>query len=82
MTSNTKLYGNKNGTLIGIYFSNKLINKVERLIQLDKYLTAKIKKLKSPTLQAKLNGLSFKTRFEDKTFHKYSTQSIEKIVKV
>lgn len=82
LTSNTKLYGNKNGTLIGIYFSNKLINKVERLIQLDKYLTAKIKKLKSPTLQAKLNGLSFKTRFEDKTFHKYSTQSIEKIVKV
>ena len=88
LTSNTKLYGNKNGTLIGIYFSNKLINpiksikKVERLIELDRYLTSKISKLKSPTLQAKLNGFSFKRGFDDKTFHRYNTQAIEKIVMV
>ncbi|MFZ3088706.1 MAG: antiviral reverse transcriptase Drt3a [Methylotenera sp.] len=82
LTSNTKLYGNKNGTLIGIYFSNRLINIATHLIELDKHLITKVSQLNSLLIQAKFENLSFKKGFDNKTFHKYSTQAIQKIVKV
>ena len=82
LTSNTKLYGNKTGTLVGIYFSNKLVTKLSSFVALDSILVNQIKKIKSPRLQTKLLVLSFKKGFEDKVFHEYSVQTIGEIVRV
>lgn len=82
LTSNTKLYGNKTGTLVGVYFSNKLITKLDKLSDLDSTLLNEVAKLKTPQLQAKLSIFSFRKGFVKKIFHAYSVQDIGKIVKV
>jgi len=82
LTSNTKLYGNKTGTLVGVYFSNKLITKLDKLSDLDSTLLNEVVKLKTPRLQAKLSIFSFRKGFVKKIFHAYSVQDIGEIVKV
>ncbi|MGV3583325.1 MAG: antiviral reverse transcriptase Drt3a [Methylophilus sp.] len=83
LTSNTKLYGNKSGTLIGIHFSNKLItmSNLKRIELIDKYLTKQINSLSDPALKARLSACNFKKGFVNKTFHKFSTQQIKELVK-
>lgn len=83
LTSNTKLYGNKSGTLIGIHFSNKLItmSNLKRIELLDEYLTKQINSLSDPALKARLGACNFKKGFVNKTFHKFSTQQIKGLVK-
>jgi hypothetical protein len=88
LTSNTKLVGNKNGTLIGVYFSNKLIkpnqssSKKEKILQLDSYLQKRITELNSGKIKNELKPLKFKEGFDKKRFYKFSTQDIKKIVRI
>lgn len=81
LTSNTKLYGNKSGTLIGIYFSNQLVTKMERIDLLNKYLSQQINNLSDQALKPRLSTLDFKNGFKEKIFHKFSTQQLKEIVK-
>lgn len=81
LTSNTRLYGNKSGTLIGIYFSNQLVTKMERIDLLNKCLAQQINNLSDQALKTRLSTLCFKKGFDNKIFHKFSTQQIKELVK-
>lgn len=83
LTSNTKLFGSKTGTLIGVYFSNKLINEpLKKLKGADCYLQHKINELKNSDLKEKLEHLSFVEGFKNKSFHTYSRNQLEQIIRV
>ena len=84
LTGNTRLYGLKKNTLVGIYFSNNYLNDKSCLEDLDKYLKNKVLYLSNKTknlsinygsLINDLNSLSFKEGFEEKTFRIYKSKN-------
>ncbi|KUJ74935.1 hypothetical protein AVO42_06080 [Thiomicrospira sp. XS5] len=80
LTSNTKLFGLKQNTLVGVYYSNNFINDLSCLDELDKFLKERILDIDRKTselpidfapLISELNKYSFKKGFQEKIFRQY-----------
>lgn len=82
LTGNARLHNNKRNAMVGIYFTNSLLNTYESINSIDKYLTFKISKLNNRDLLTRLKKHTFKNGFEGKVFHKFSSKRVGEIVKV
>lgn len=82
LTGNTKLTNNKGGAFVGIYHSNKWIDDLDFLDQLDHFLNIKASGLKCETLKRKVLKFSFKRGFLNREFRKLSTQDLKKITRI
>ncbi|MCE9663258.1 RNA-directed DNA polymerase [Halomonas sp. M5N1S17] len=82
LTGNTKLANNKSGTFVGIYSSNRWIDDLSFLDQLDHYLGLRASGVTSQTLQRRVLKLSFRDGFENKVFRSFSTRDLGKITQV
>lgn len=83
LSQNTKLSGRKSNTLIGIYFSNRLLpNATLRITSLDKYLIKEINSLTTPQLKTALSKFKFTDGFNKKSFFKTTAQGIHEISKI
>lgn len=84
LTSNTRLSNNKRNALIGIYYSNSLLNTASpRIIELDKFYNKQLAaRTTPPGWRKRLESLSFREGFEERIFHQYSDKRLPKIVKV
>lgn len=80
LTGNTKLFGLKKNTLVGIYYSNNFINDFSCLDELDQFLKEKVSDVSTKTsglpidftpLISELNEYSFKKGFQEKIFRQY-----------
>jgi len=96
LTENTRLLNAKKNILIGINFSNPLLNSYNDLKFLDWYLKRQIKKI-SPyqkllisnggyidknKLINRLNKFSFEKGFKEKKFCKFSRKQLEETIKI
>ncbi|BDC86321.1 RNA-directed DNA polymerase [Aeromonas caviae] len=83
LTGNIKLTNNKGGTFIGIYHTNKFANNTSQIKNLDNILRDKINTelRQSPSLQRRLNKLSFEDGFNKKTYRKFTTKELMEITK-
>ncbi|OAZ91562.1 antiviral reverse transcriptase Drt3a [Halomonas sp. G11] len=82
LTGNTKLTNNKGGAFVGIYHSNKWVDNLEFLDQLDHCLNIRALDLNCDTLKRKVMKFSFKRGFLNKEFRKFSTQDLKEITRV
>lgn len=82
LTTNTRLLNNKKNVLVGIYFSNSLVNEVNCFDALDRFLKYKIQSIKNDILKARLNEMSFLRGFNEKTFTKFNICDLKEIVNV
>lgn len=80
LTGNTRLANNKKNIVTGIYFSNSLLTETKDLIDLDHHLKSKVATLDDGRLKARLQQRSFEKGFENKRYHKFSTQDLSEIV--
>lgn len=80
LTSNTRLHNNKRNAVVGIYFSNALLTKVNDLIGLDAYYQSRLTQIGNATARAAAAALSFKNGFETKAFSKFSEKELAEIV--
>lgn len=72
LTSNTRLVNSKGNAFVGVYFGNPNLNKYNRLMALDKILSAHTSKLTSASLRAKLNEMSFELGHREKPFSRFN----------
>lgn len=88
LTGNTKLFGMKKNTYVGIYFSNKFITDLDCLDKLDAHLNLRLSELSAKlsgvsinfsSLITKFQNYSFRSGFENKTFRVFKTQKGSKI---
>ena len=82
LTGNTKLFNNKGSAFIGIYHSNKWINRTNALHRLDRFLEGKISTLHDIKLKKRLYRNSFVQGFQNKTFRKFKPNEMSEIVRV
>ncbi|MFA9195811.1 antiviral reverse transcriptase Drt3a [Flavobacterium sp. FBOR7N2.3] len=88
LTNNHQLFRRKSNVFIGVYFSNEFLSKpYSDLIELDKYLKAKILELSISTnvkLIEKLNKLNFEKGFKTKSIIRFNTDSFKngKIIQI
>lgn len=82
LTGNTRLVNNKKNALVGIYFTYNLITDISCLDGLDRYLENKINCLGNEKFKRILSELTFKSGFQKKRFHKFSTNDFRDIVRV
>lgn len=92
LTGNIRLLGVKKDILVGIYFSNILLNEKKHLDYLDRYFIAKINKdlVPYPSLthinvtkfKSKLQRYSFIDGFENKKFYKFSKIELQNILSI
>ena len=84
LTRNTRLFGNKMETLIGIFFSNQALTNLSVLNDLDAFLQEQINRYSlPPRLKKKLLESSFYKGFTAKHFFKIkSSKELESITKV
>ena len=75
LTGNTQLNNTKQNAYVGAYFSNRFINDLTRLEQLDAHLGTETSAL-PPSLLRKIAGLSFKSGFQERTFHRFNRRRI------
>ena len=81
LTGNTRLMNNKKDILVGIYFSNSLINNKSDLLALDQYREQKINEfiLFAP-LRNRLNRYDFVRGFNEKRFSPFKTHELSEII--
>ena len=79
LTGNTRLLNNKKNVVVGIHFSNSLLNRLEDLRGLDKFLHGKTSVIPHSHAQKRLRKMSFVEGFEQKRFACFSTQDLVKI---
>ncbi len=82
LTGNTRLKNDKKHVLVGIYFSNKYVNKIKKIKSIDHFLKREIEKIEDKKLKKKLNSLSFEKGFNNKIFYNFSLSDIQGITKV
>lgn len=82
LTGNTRLLNNKKNVLVGVYFSNSLLNCSTDLRALDKVLHNKISTIPYPRLRKRLQKMSFVEGFNQKRFSLFSVPDLVKIVEV
>ena len=81
LTGNTRLLNNKRHAVVGIYFSNSLLNCSSTLAGLDAFLQNQIHQIPSETLKNRLNQMSFVEGFTQRRFSHFSTAELAKIVR-
>lgn len=81
LTGNTRLSNSKSRAATGIYYNNSIATDLTNLGQLDQELKALIATLHSSSLQKKLKKLKFKTGFEQRRYHHFSTRELQIIVR-
>ena len=80
LAGNTKLHNRKSNILIGIYFSNPLVNCLSQLKKLDRQLSKKINDLHpSKTLLNRLKCVSFDNGFTNKKFSILTQRDFQEI---
>ena len=82
LTGNTRLLNNKKNIMVGIYFSNSLLSDSSDLQTLDDSLMSRIQALHPGSLKVILSKLSFKQGFDNRRYHRFSTQELNQIVKL
>jgi hypothetical protein len=70
LTSNTRLANNKRNIIIGIYFSNSILNDTDCLVKLDNYLRCKLCNYPQK-LKKLLEDYSFVKGYKEKIFHRF-----------
>ncbi|MEW6517562.1 MAG: antiviral reverse transcriptase Drt3a [candidate division FCPU426 bacterium] len=83
LTGNTRLKGNKQNILVGIYYSNcHLTDKID-LQHLDNYLRTKIiNEIHTSQLKARLLKYSFSEGFETKRYSPFESYELKKIIEM
>ena len=81
LTGNTRLRNNKENILVGSFFSNSLISDPDELKSLDDILKAETATIGSASLRARIGKHSFQNGFTQRSFHKFSTRELSRIVK-
>lgn len=82
LTSNTRLLNNKKNTMVGVYFSNSLLDCSTNFIDLDEYLQGEISKISADTLKMRLKKLSFVEGFSQQRYARFTAAELEKITRV
>ena len=82
LSGNTRLGPHRHQALIGIFYSNDQLDYHPQLKRLDDALKTHALKVASPSLQSKLQKLSFEAGFRTKKFYKFDPLRIQKIVSV
>lgn len=92
LTGNTRLLNVKKNILVGIYFSNTFLTKTNQLKGLDSFLKDKINRNLKPhpalvhidhdRLKKRLKKFSFEKGFEEKIFHKFSSNDLHQIMSI
>lgn len=83
MTGNTRLSGNKSHIVVGIYFSNSHLNRMEDLDGLDSYLSGKIDSSSMSLKQkTKLLKYSFSSGFKEKRFLVFPPSELRDIIRI
>jgi len=94
LTGNIRLLNSKKNILVGIYFSNILLNQLTSLNKLDCFLQRVINEKLAPypelhyegekveALKTKFRNFSFKNGFENKKFYTYTKIELEEILKI
>lgn len=82
LTSNTKLYNTKKTTLVGIFFSNQLIDfPSQQLDNFDIHLESLLENTPS-RLKERLRNYTFNNGFETRRFVKFTTHELDQITGV
>lgn len=79
LTGNTRLLNNKKNAVVGVYFSNCLLNYTPCLKYLDLYLK---KRISDSGLSSFSGKYSFIQGFDTKKFHNFSEYDLKQIVEV
>lgn len=82
LTGNSRLFHNKRDALVGIYFSNRMLNDLDSLAQLDKHLSYRKAMIGSPEIASRLESLSFTEGFTQRRFFKFTPEEFTNIVKL
>ena len=82
LTSNTRLLNNKKNTMVGVYFSNSLLNCSKSFKAVDCYLKYQISKISADTLKIRLSKLSFVEGFSQQRYARFTAAELEKITRV
>ncbi|MBB5043462.1 antiviral reverse transcriptase Drt3a [Shinella fusca] len=81
LTGNARLKNSKSSATTGIYYNNPLITNLKKYEPLDTLLKKKIQQIKRPKLRFSLNKYRFKSGFEERRFHNFSSRELQTIVK-
>lgn len=84
LTSNTRLLNNKSNVLIGIFYSNVLLNNYTVLDDLDKYIEHKLGEAKLESLHAYIvnKDYSFKKGFLERKFTSFKPNKMGSILSI
>lgn len=82
LTSNTRLLNNKKNTVVGVYFSNSLLDCSTNFTGLDNYLKGEISKISPDALKTRLSKLSFIEGFSQQRYARFTSAELEKITRV
>lgn len=82
LTSNTRLLNNKENTVIGVYFSNRLLNDSISFANIDNYLENEISKISHDALRVRLSKLSFVEGFSQQRYARFTAAELATIVRV
>jgi len=80
LTGNTRLLNNKANIMIGVFFENSLITRVEELEEADKELNAQTNTIISASLRNLLSEFSFKQGFSERRFKEFTPLELAEIV--
>lgn len=81
LTGNTRLVNNKRRARVGIHFSNSLLTDSNSLAELDSFLISQSAGIANSRVQARVQRFSFVRGFEEKTFHRFTTNELTAIVR-
>ena len=68
--------------MVGVYFSNSLLDCSTNFIDLDEYLQGEISKISADTLKMRLKKLSFVEGFSQQRYARFTAAELEKITRV
>lgn len=83
LTGNTRLRNNKSNIMVGIFYSNNLLTKIDSIKALDIYLEDKKNRIKLPTrARNRIDKYSFVEGFNNKRFSPFKATELEQIVSI
>lgn len=81
LTGNARLRNSKSNATTGIYYNSPLITNLKKFAPLDALLKMRINQIKRPRLRLVLHAYRFKSGFEERRFHNFSSRELQTIVK-
>jgi hypothetical protein len=82
LTGNARLLNSKSSAVTGIYYNNSMVTEPDSFEDLDKLLKGKVNAIKRPKLRKRLKQYKFTLGFLERRFHNFSTQELQRIVRV